>query len=103
MKEDEKAEENKVRMLHAVGGLPPDTYRIWRPTLSEADANTIAEDVLGERGGQVPGKEYYGTCWDVVLTEEEIEALAAGVSPMLIRPEHIVSYYPMVAKGEEKE
>ena len=30
--------------------------------------------------------------WDVALTEDEIELLAAGVSPNLIQPEHLVKF-----------
>ncbi len=27
--------------------------------------------------------------WDIVLTDDEIAALASGVSPVLIRPDHL--------------
>lgn len=32
--------------------------------------------------------------WAVALTQEEMTALAAGVSPFLIRPDKLVAYYP---------
>ena len=35
-----------------------------------------------------------GATWDVVLTDAEIAALAAGVSPLRIRPKHLKEYCP---------
>lgn len=32
--------------------------------------------------------------WDVELTDDEVAALAEGVSPMHVRPEHLVEYRP---------
>lgn len=34
--------------------------------------------------------------WNVALTDGEIQALANGFTPALIRPESLVSYYPLV-------
>lgn len=34
--------------------------------------------------------------WDRTLSAEEIAALAAGVSPLLIRPEALVFYQPLL-------
>ncbi len=37
-----------------------------------------------------------GAGWDVVLTREEIARLASGISPLLIRPDRLVYYAPLV-------
>ncbi len=33
-----------------------------------------------------------GGVWDVTLTQDEIDALAIGISPLLIRPDHLKEY-----------
>ena len=38
--------------------------------------------------------EMSGGKWDVALTQNEIDALAAGVSPLHIRPDHLQEYVP---------
>lgn len=37
--------------------------------------------------------------WNVALTESEIAALAAGYSPLMIRPDALVAYWPVVGKN----
>ena len=39
--------------------------------------------------------------WDVALTDEEITALSKGISPLLIRPDNLVSYVPLVRDEDE--
>ena len=36
-----------------------------------------------------------GAVWGVALTQGEIDALAAGISPLLIRPDHLLEYVPL--------
>lgn len=42
-------------------------------------------------------------CWSVVLGADEQLALAAGVSPLLIRPESITAYWPLYARSTTEE
>ena len=35
-----------------------------------------------------------GAIWDVALTQDEINALAAGISPILIRSDHLLEFVP---------
>lgn len=37
-----------------------------------------------------------GAIWSIALTDTEIASLALGVSPLLIRPTSLVSYWPLV-------
>jgi Concanavalin A-like lectin/glucanases superfamily len=34
--------------------------------------------------------------WDIVLSDEEVAILASGISPLLVRPDHLVSYWPLI-------
>lgn len=53
-----------------------------------------------ERNG-IPSNIFTGSLaecgvWDVALTDAEIAMLARGYSPLLVRPQSLVSYYPLV-------
>jgi hypothetical protein len=37
--------------------------------------------------------------WNIVLTDPEIAVLAAGYSPLFVRPQNIVGYWPLIRKG----
>ncbi len=41
--------------------------------------------------------------WNVVLTADEQAALAAGVSPLLVRPESLMCYHPLLARSTVEE
>jgi len=36
--------------------------------------------------------------WSVILTQSEIDSLAAGVSPSQIRPESLIAYWPIIGR-----
>lgn len=36
-----------------------------------------------------------GACWNVALTAAEMESMADGVSPLLIRPQSLMAYWPL--------
>ena len=40
--------------------------------------------------------------WDVVLTDVEIEALGRGISPVFIRPDHLVWFWPLYPQFNEE-
>lgn len=37
--------------------------------------------------------------WNVALTDEEVAVLAAGYSPLFVRPQNLVGYWPLIRKG----
>lgn len=39
--------------------------------------------------------------WNVALTDDEITALARGLSPLRVRPSALVNYYPLIGNGTE--
>lgn len=40
--------------------------------------------------------------WNVVLTDAEIVALAAGISPLFIRPQNLIAYSPPVCSDNQR-
>lgn len=38
--------------------------------------------------------------WDVALSDAEVALLSRGASPMLVRPEALVEYWPMIRAAE---
>ncbi len=59
---------------------------------------------IGSHRDSSPGAPFDGLIadvgmWDVELSEDEIESLAAGYSPQLIRPQNLVAYWPMHGRG----
>ena len=47
--------------------------------------------------------EYNGAVWDVMLTDGEMKALAEGLDPRLIQPDHLVEYWPATYEPPEME
>jgi len=39
--------------------------------------------------------------WSVALTDEEVAVLATGVSPLLVRPESLVAYWPLIRDTDD--
>ena len=37
--------------------------------------------------------------WNVVLTDDEMNCLNRGISPLLIRPQHLIYYFPLFSLG----
>lgn len=56
---------------------------------------------IGARAGVVPfsGSIADVGIWNVSLAQADIEALAAGVSPLLIRPDALLHYFPLIDSG----
>lgn len=59
----------------------------------------IGQDIRSNVGSYADGKIADVAVWDVALSDAEIQALAAGASPLLIRPASLVFYLPM-RKGD---
>lgn len=50
-------------------------------------------------GSYLSGGVAEAAIWNVVLTQAEISSLAAGYSPLLIRPQRLVAYWPLIREG----
>lgn len=64
---------------------------------------SVSATCLGSRQGT--GQWYSGSIahaavWDVALTDAEVAILAAGFSPLLMRPESLVSYWPIYGNND---
>lgn len=53
----------------------------------------------GTRIGFFNGKIAEVGIWNVVLTAAEITMLSLGYSPLLIRPQNLVAYYPLIGRN----
>lgn len=84
-------------------------------TLATADTTNVAISGMDRvyvgayyNNGLVAG--FYGAgdlcdvgVWDVDLTADEWTALGAGVSPLMVRPQSLVAYWPLLARATDEE
>jgi hypothetical protein len=63
---------------------------IDRITLGVRDSGSQIQFFNGELGE--------AGVWNVVLTQAEIDSLATGVSPLLIRPSSLIAYWPLIGR-----
>ncbi len=63
------------------------------------DATSIGRLVRLNPAAYTAGKIAEVGIWDVVLTDGEVKGLAAGLSPVTVRPANLVSYWPIYGLG----
>jgi len=61
---------------------------------------------IGRAGDSTPGYYFDGSIaeaaiWSAALTDDEVAILAKGVSPLLVRPESLVFYCPLIRDDDE--
>jgi len=59
-------------------------------------------------GARVAGFYFNGeladvAIWDTAIDLQDIESLASGASPLLIQPNNLAAYYPLLARGTNEE
>lgn len=64
-----------------------------------ANTTTIGRAGQSSPGAYFEGKIAYVTIWDIALTQQEIESLHIGKHPLLIRPENITNFWPLLGDG----
>lgn len=69
--------------------------------------NSVARCSIGQASDNSPNQRFSGKIaevgvWDVILSDPEMRALADGFSPPMIRPEHLVAYWPCFGKSDPK-
>ena len=52
----------------------------------------------GAWSGFFPGRLAEAAIWDVALTDAEVVILAKGMSPLLMRPQSLVAYWPLIGR-----
>ena len=67
---------------------------------------TLAATALAYSADTTPGYHLAGNIaeaavWDVALTDAEVAMLAQGVSPLLVRPAHLVAYWPLIRDEDQ--
>ncbi len=95
---------------HVLGVFAADNdRRIYRDGVQE-DTSSSTVDVInldrtsiGHTGDSTPaipmsGRIAEAAMWNVALTTPQIVQLANGVSPLLVAPENLVSYWPLIGR-----
>jgi hypothetical protein len=103
---------------HVVGVISGDASRTISLNGATAISDTVSVTTTGcgrfyvgslfANGVHTTGYYYNGlvahvAVWNAALTTDEQAALAAGVSPLLVRPTALVSYMPMLGRGSYEE
>ena len=65
---------------------------------SAPNRTTVGMRIQGAEGENFSGDIAEAAIWAAALTAEEFAALAAGTSPLLIRPDALVNYYPIIGR-----
>jgi len=68
---------------------------------ASVDILTIGSDEVraGVNRNYLGGAIMEAAIWDVALTDQEIAILGRGYSPLFVRPQSILSYYPITGRG----
>lgn len=67
-------------------------------TVEPAGINTTTVGDLGSGFSMYSGRLAEVAIWNVALTDAEVSILADGYSPLLIRPESLVGYWPTIGR-----
>jgi hypothetical protein len=67
-------------------------------SLSSVNAIIVASVARSSRGANLSGSAAEAGWWNVALSEPEVTMLALGMSPMLVRPESLVAYVPIMGR-----
>lgn len=59
---------------------------------------------FGRRADSTPSDPHFGAIaecgmWDIALTDAEVIMLSKGVSPIYVRPQNLVSYWPLLGRS----
>lgn len=82
------------RTVYINGGSPGTNTDSATP--SGLDATRIGRRANSTGGTFMGGRIAEAAIWNVALTAAEVAVLAGGVCPLLVRPENLVSYYPLI-------
>jgi len=83
------------RSVYLDGGGRGDNATSQTPVSGNIDRTTIGRRDNIESSNAFDGQIGHVAVWDVALTDNEVESLAAGINPRQIRPDNLVFYDPM--------
>jgi len=89
---------SRIAYLDGVGGVINTTSSV-PANLTRTIIGKHAPGVSNEFDGEIG----HVAVWDIALTTGEIESLASGISPLRIRRENLVSYWPINGQTPEKD
>jgi len=87
---------SRFAYLNGVAGTENTTSRI---PVTTPDTTNIGARILRDATVNIPAIESLiaeAAIWNVVLTAAELLQLAAGYSPLFVRPASLVAYYPLI-------
>jgi len=56
----------------------------------------LRDNGSGDQGFDASGRLAEGAAWNVALTDTDMAKLATGISPLFVRPEGLVAYWPII-------
>ena len=65
------------------------------------DASSIGRQCDNSPGDYFPGRLAEIGVWNVALTTAEVGILAAGYSPLFVRPQSLIAYYPLIRDEDQ--
>ena len=116
---------NELVQLASAGDPPINTWNHWAGTFDQSsiyaylngtpgaetstslDFPTLDTTVIGchylagSASNYMSGSIAEAAIWTVVLTPAEIQILAAGYSPLLVRPQNLVAYWPLIRDTDD--
>lgn len=87
---------NNSRTAYIDGGSSATNTNSVTPSAALVNRTTIGSSWTGGARVYWPGKIAEVGIWNVALDDAEIEALAEGIRPSLVRPQNLVFYAPLV-------
>lgn len=73
------------------------------PDLSSGGATYVGVISAGGLTGLFPGDLAEGAMWSVALTDAEVAGLGKGLSPLLVRPQSLIAYWPILGRSVTTE
>lgn len=70
-------------------------------TVSTPDASSIGVSADSTPYGYFSGRIAEVGVWDAALTDVEVAILAAGYSPLFVRPQNLVAYWPLIRDEDQ--
>lgn len=92
---------SRTAYFNGAGGTEETTSITIDPNMDRAMLGTRM--ITGTRGLFLNGRLAEAGMWNVALTASEMASLGAGVSPLLIRPQSLVGYWPSFARATNEE
>lgn len=86
---------SRTSYLNGTAGTTNTVTKVW-PPINNVAIGALRRSTLG---AYTDGAIAEAAIYNVALSADEISVLAAGLSPLLVRPESLVAYWPLFGRG----